>query len=271
VVPTPPEGPVFGSSVSLQGDRLVVGASFPIGPVPGFVEVFQRQHGGWPRVQHIVPSSSALNDRFGSSVAQSGTTLLVGAMHAAGGHGAVYRFEDDGSGFVERAAITREDGAYDSFGANVSVDGEDAFLCGGFESHLYRLGFEQTTGFCPTTPNSTGSAGSLVVQGCDSLSGQRLTLVASDLPPGVLARCIFGASATQVPYGDGYRCIGSPFFRLPGGETDRDGSLVCAVDFASPPASHLAAGRTWKFQVIHRDRVGSGMNLTNALSIGITP
>ena len=31
------------------------------------------------------------------------------------------------------------------------------------------------------------------------------------------------------------------------------------------------SGRTWHFQALHRDRTGAGVDLTNALSIGITP
>ena len=136
---------------------------------------------------------------------------------------------------------------------------------------IYRLGFEEQIAFCPTTPNSTGMSGSLAALGCDSLSGAKFTLAGSALPPGVLVRGLFGANATQVPYGDGFRCVGSPLFRLPSAETDAAGSFSIEVDFSSGPASNLTAGRTWNFQAIHRDRVGAGLNLTNALAIGITP
>jgi hypothetical protein len=87
----------------------------------------------------------------------------------------------------------------------------------------------------------------------------------------VLARCFVGASATQVPYGDGFRCAGSPLYRLPWSVTDGGGSFAIEVDFASGLASHLSARRTWNFQAFHRDRVGAGLNLTNAVSVVLTP
>jgi hypothetical protein len=235
------------------------------------VEVFQLGS-PWVLPQHIVPTNSAPGDRFGSSVALSGTTLLVGATEqGAPGRGKVHRFEHDGTSFVEVGHFGPEDGV-DGLGYHIAFQREDAIISSFGTVSFYRLGFADQSSFCPTTPNSTGSAGSLVVEGCDSLDGQRFTLVADRLPPGVLGVCFFGANTTQVPFGDGFRCVGLPFFRLPSATSDAAGRLIHDIDFSSGPASTITAGRTWHFQAYHRDPgTGTQLNLTNALSIGITP
>lgn len=266
-VGTPPQGPYLGSAVALEGDTLVAGArgNYSSG---GRVEVFHRQGTAWVPIQTIVPSDSSAGDDFGYSVALSGGTLLVGAP---GGSGRVYRYDHDGTSFVESGSFGAE-GSSQSFGFAVAVQREDAIVSAFQSVGVYRLGFAHAASFCTTTPNSTGSPGSLAVEGCDSASGQRLTLVASALPPGVLARAFFGAATTRVPFGDGFLCIGAPLFRLPAGAADAAGRFVHDVDFASTPAGHLVAGSTWHFQVFHRDPgAGAGLNLTNAFSIGITP
>ena len=266
-VPTLPEGPYFGSSVALEGDRLVVGAAIAV-EEPGIVKVFERQSGVWQEVQSVFPLYRHDHDQFGTAVALDGATLLVGAPGSWDvDSGRVYRFEHDGTRFVERGAI----GPSYQFGTSVSVHGEDAFLGDLYYAYLYRLGFEHVQAFCPTTPNSTGAHGALVAEGCDSVSGEEVWLVATGLPPSVTARCFFGGSSAQAPYGDGFRCVGNPLFRLPVGETNGAGAFATGIEFDEIPGSNLAAGRTWYFQALHRDHVGAGMNLTNALSVILTP
>jgi hypothetical protein len=237
----------------------------------GSVFLFRRVQGGWEQVQEIVPSVRLPADHFGASVALSGSTLLVGAPGNYHLPGKIFRFEVVGTQFVETGCFQGGLRGADSLGSTVSVHGEDAFIGSqSWRGYLFRLGFEHVESFCPTTPNSTGHAGSLAVEGCDSHSGASLMLVASDLPPGVLARGFFGATATQVPYGDGFRCVGGTIRRLPGGVVNRAGEFATEVDFAAV-GSQLPPGTTRYFQVFHRDHVGTGVNLTNALSIGITP
>ena len=269
---SPPNGAFLGSSVALDGDRLVVGAGVSYQVGAGSVFVFRRVPGGWQQIQEIVPHLRAPGDRFGATVALHGSTLLVGAPGALSACGRVFRFELDGTMFVERGSIDRGVRDYARLGEVVSLHGEDAFLGGGDWGplHLYRLGFEHAVPYCPTTRNSTGGHGALDVEGCDSLSGAKLELVASGLPPGVLARCFFGAATAQVPYGDGFRCVGGPIHRLPGSSTDGSGILATELDFARFGA-HLSPGTTSYFQALHRDHAGTGVNLTNALAIEITP
>ena len=86
---------VFGYSVAIDGNLAVVGAYLEAGGGAGYT--FSRNYGGadnWGQAQRIVGSTASVNDRFGFSVAISGTTAAVGATHEdVNGNNA-------GSGFV---------------------------------------------------------------------------------------------------------------------------------------------------------------------------
>jgi hypothetical protein len=81
-------GDVFGESVSISGDRIVVGAPQDQGPPfprpPGFATIFERNHGGiaaWGEVVRLTPPSNGQpGDGFGRIVAVSGDTVLAGVL-----------------------------------------------------------------------------------------------------------------------------------------------------------------------------------------------
>ena len=74
-------GDWFGGSVSLDGDRLAVGASGDDdnGSRSGSVYVYKRQSGAWSRIDKLTASDGATDDEFGISVAVDGDTVVVGA------------------------------------------------------------------------------------------------------------------------------------------------------------------------------------------------
>jgi hypothetical protein len=74
----------FGYWVDLEGDTLVVGA--PLEDRTGIAYVFTRTGGVWSQQAALKASNARAGDWFGSSVALSGDTLIVGA-----------RFEDSGA------------------------------------------------------------------------------------------------------------------------------------------------------------------------------
>ena len=76
----------------------------------------------------------------------------------------------------------------------------------------------------------------------------------------------------QIPFGDGFRCVGGNIFRLnPPQLIDSNGESSRLVDFTQPPAGSGAGkiepGSTWKFQHWYRDPGfgSSGFNLSDAL------
>ena len=77
----------FGSSVSLSGDKALVGASGKAYALArsGAAYVFTRTGTSWQEQARMTPSDGADGDLFGCSVALSGTTALVGASNKTAG------------------------------------------------------------------------------------------------------------------------------------------------------------------------------------------
>lgn len=73
-------GADFGNAVSLDGDCLVVGAVNSPGGMAatGAAYVYDRLSTGWTLRCQLMPDALAVGDRFGSSVAVFGSSVLVG-------------------------------------------------------------------------------------------------------------------------------------------------------------------------------------------------
>ena len=126
----------LGQSVSLSGDRALVGATFANGLATdsGAAYVYERQpDGSWVEVAKLTASDGANSDRFGFSVALDGDIALVGAWRddSAGSiTGAAYTFErqPDGS-WVQTDKLTANDAdSLAAFGYAVALDGERALI-----------------------------------------------------------------------------------------------------------------------------------------------
>ncbi len=155
---------MFGTSVAISGDTLIVGApnesSSTLGdeadnsaPFSGAVYVFTRSGGVWSQQAYLKASNAEEFDYFGASVAISGNTLVVGAYQedssANGGEsdnsvdnaGAVYIFTRSGGVWSQQAYLKASNaGWYDFFGCSVAIsndtlvvgaNGEDSSLNGG--------------------------------------------------------------------------------------------------------------------------------------------
>ena len=75
-------GDFFGRSVSLSGNRALIGAhnDDDNGNNSGSAYIFERQSdGSWSQVVKLTASDAAANDFFGRSVSLSGSTALIGA------------------------------------------------------------------------------------------------------------------------------------------------------------------------------------------------
>ncbi len=123
-------GDGFGRSVSISGDRVVVGAWLEpsVAPGAGAAYVFRFNGTIWQEEDKLVAGDAAEGDNFGSAVAISGSTMVVGAWleDAMGANaGAAYVFRHTGGGWVEEVKLMAPDGAAgDSFGSAVGVSGE---------------------------------------------------------------------------------------------------------------------------------------------------
>jgi hypothetical protein len=85
-------GDFFGYSVAISGTTAIVGAE-NIANKAGAAYVFTKTRAAWPQVAEVEGSDTTAGDWFGSSVAISGTTAVVGAPGHAKYAGEAYVFE----------------------------------------------------------------------------------------------------------------------------------------------------------------------------------
>jgi hypothetical protein len=126
----------FGDSVAISGDTAVVGADWDdVGATrdQGSAYVFVRSGATWTRQATLNAADGASWMCFGSSVAISGDTIVVGALYATVGsnteQGAVYVFTRSGTTWSQQAKLTADDGDdYDWFGRAVAMSGETVVI-----------------------------------------------------------------------------------------------------------------------------------------------
>ena len=130
---------MFGLSVAVSGDTAVVGSiNDAAGNLAGAAYVFQRNQGGpgnWGEVKKLISPDLQRGDLFGDSVAVSGDTAIVGALHEDAGAdaaGAAYVFErnqggPDNWGEVQRLTASAAQ-HYGQFGQSVAVSGDTALV-----------------------------------------------------------------------------------------------------------------------------------------------
>jgi FG-GAP repeat len=130
----------FGISVAVSGNTAVVGAFDANIESTGATYVFVKPANGWGNMtQTAILTPSDGGEGFGTSVAISGDTIIVGAANASNldlhgpqqqGPGAAYIFVKPQSGWTdmtETAKLTASDGMDgDAFGYNVSISGNTA-------------------------------------------------------------------------------------------------------------------------------------------------
>jgi len=132
---------LFGSSVSISGDTVVVGARSK-GSFTGAAYIFQKDQGGvnnWGEVKKITASDAAASDFFGVSVSISGNTAIVGAWGNDDGgstSGSAYIFQKDQGGTDNwgevNKVIASDAAANDRFGTSASIS-SNTFVVGSYQ------------------------------------------------------------------------------------------------------------------------------------------
>jgi FG-GAP repeat len=138
-------GDLFGESVAIDGDTIVVGALDK-------AYVFVNSAGVWQNQTETAElTDGATGDYFGSSVAVENNTIVVGAtgvtVNGNGSQGAAYVFVEPAGGWLTTAAfnaqLTASDGApQDCFGFSVGISG--ATIVVGAPFHLDQTGPGET-------------------------------------------------------------------------------------------------------------------------------
>ena len=88
--------PFFGSSSSISGDTIIVGAPFDyaLGPESGAAHLFRKNRTGWEEVIKLTASDGEPGDSFGASLSVSGDVAFIGAP-PQNAPGTVYIFDLD--------------------------------------------------------------------------------------------------------------------------------------------------------------------------------
>jgi hypothetical protein len=145
---------LFGTTVAIDGDTIVIGASQEDGggtganPIAdeaaldsGAAYVFVRQNGAWALQAYLKASNTGAGDRFGSAVAISGDTIVVGAPqedsngptqsnNSASNAGAAYVFFRSNGVWSQQGYLKASNpGSIDLFGSSVAISG-DAIVVG---------------------------------------------------------------------------------------------------------------------------------------------
>jgi hypothetical protein len=130
--------------------------------------------------------------------------------------------------------------------------------------------------FCTAAPNSASPTGATIsAQGSQSVSANNFTVICQGVPPGNSGLFFYGQNAVaQTPFGNGFRCVGNPLFRLPATSANIFGTLTTNVDMTQlPPGGQISYAQTWNFQGWYRDPAagGANYNASDALSVPFCP
>jgi len=124
----------FGERLDMDGDYVVVGLykDDPNGYRSGSAYIFQRSGGYWLERKKLIPADGAEDSYYGSDVAVSRDTVLVGAEADWDGtkrSGSAYVYTGSGTSWTLQQKLTDPDGNHwDYFGRGVDLDGDTALI-----------------------------------------------------------------------------------------------------------------------------------------------
>jgi len=157
-------GDGFGWSVSIAGDRAIVGAAAEDGGAgnpagsSGSAYVFSRDGGGtWTEQSVLRASDAQAYDQFGWSVSVSDEAAIVGAVYEDGGAGDPA--DESGAAYVFRP----DDGAASSSGGDVSIAAADVELGGSVDAGAGTVGFTPSTAGRTFDLGATGGTGQIIL------------------------------------------------------------------------------------------------------------
>jgi hypothetical protein len=134
-------GNEFGYAVAISGDVVVVGAhkDDDKGRYSGSVYVFRNNGSTWIQEAKLLAGDALGGEKFGSSVAIDGDTIVVGAIYGGEGDsksGSVYVFKYNGSDWEEEAELFVEPrGDSDKFGYSVAIEGDTIIVGAPYHSY----------------------------------------------------------------------------------------------------------------------------------------
>ena len=254
----------FGEQLATDGERVLVGAPRDNAPLLGAGYVFERSGGAsgeWLQTQRLLG-----NGFYGSGVAIQGDKLAI-----TGPTDALWETWELNGAAWERTASIRTVGFLPAF----TSDGTRLLLGDANGTVVFDLSQNgEPRQYCLGGLNSTGQRAFVNGQGSTSLATNEFVLIARRLPANAAGLFLFGAGSTQIPFGDGFRCVEGSIRRLPLTTAGSGGRVVFPVDFSGAPFDTLTVPNTWFFQFWYRDGDSStefDFNLTNGLEVCLGP
>jgi len=187
---------VFGDALAMSGDTAIIGAQQDGAGFNGAAYIFTRSGNTWSEQQKLTALDGAADDRFGTSVAISGDTVVIGAPFdndMGGDSGSAYVFVRSGTTWTEQQKLTPADGADDDrFGIAVSLIGNTVVV-----------GTPHDDDACPTDPNCN-SGSTYVFTRSGTTWTEQDKLIASDAAAGDKFGTALSFSGDRV-------VIGAPF------------------------------------------------------------
>ena len=127
----------------------------------GSAVIFVRSGNAWVEQQKIIANDGGENDEFGSSVAVSGDTVVVGAVATTlgvnPGPGSAYVFVRSGSVWTQQQKLAAGDGAADDhFGNSVAISGDRVLV--GAPDHSVAGAIHQGAAYAFTRFGNDGSS-----------------------------------------------------------------------------------------------------------------
>jgi hypothetical protein len=126
------EGDIFGYSLRVAGNYLVVGAPWDDdhGTESGAAYMYRLEGNVWTQQQKLTASDGGEDNRFGIDVDMNDECVIIGAFFDddfGSRSGSAYIFNREGEGWTEQEILTASDGAEnDWFGVSVSIDNDYA-------------------------------------------------------------------------------------------------------------------------------------------------
>jgi hypothetical protein len=193
-------GDDFALSVAISGSTAVVGADGDTSGT-GAAYVFTRSGTHWAEQTELTASDGAQGDYFGTSVAISGSTVVVGADGENYQAGAVYVFTRSGTAWSQQAELTASDAAEDNFfGYSVALsnsnlvvgsNGNNTFTGAAYMFTRSGTAWSQQAEVTPADGVTFGYFGNTV-----AISGSTAVVSANSSTPGTGAAYVYARSGT---------------------------------------------------------------------------
>lgn len=250
--------------ISAAGARLWTDDGIEIAPLDGTNESFERalpygdgaivlwfEEPSTPLLMHRVLARRL--DGLGNSVWGAAPVVVCSNLSSKDD----IETAIDGSGIPRAAWHDERSDAGDIYAQDVNADGTL-----GNATNL-------PSTYCIGAPNSVGPGARIGWNGSTSIGFNNFHLTVSGCPLHTNGLFVYAATQQQVALGDGYLCVGQPFFRRAALSTAPLGSADFRLNFETlSPAGTIAPGTTWNFQFYYRNvngPGGTGFNLSDGL------